>query len=564
MARNMKPGLDTTQREDYGYARISKEDQGLDSRPVEELLEDRRFQILYLAESMETTISPSNVMLEAASATNNAGRQKFLALLELVRVGRVGRLFVPQFDRLMRVEMTDAARIYSVFKASGITLITDAHVWDFSDPDFDYKNQNTYYQSALQARQTVLETSHKLKKNNPIRARKGVQMAGEAAYGIDWVQPIYRNRKLVEPGYYVVVEEEWRVVEEAFRLIQKMGARRIATHFTKLAKTTGWPLTPQGRTIWNHSTILVWIGNPIYCGWPAHRFANVTLKHKVSLHRSKWILSNTEQQIRRYISDKDYVDSKLLTLEEWERLQDLVSSRKQAPTERASSLRGPWLTGILFCSNGRGMTSKQHYYTCDCSQRVDAHAGSGISQPKFESAVKHILKSIIEALPIELIIPEKKKADDRDVLRRQLNLLLKQQIKLAASREGYMGAHGLFVLEEFGEAQLKQNVDENKREIDSVNAEIANLQEALNQPDLSGIVPTLFAVQAVGFNAVWEEMDAPDRKAISRQFLKRIQIVTPTGRYVDKIRVVTQEWVKQYCDVPEEMPVPKNVFRRAD
>jgi hypothetical protein len=307
--------MSSVERGDYGYARISKEDMGLDNRPVEELLQGRKVQIVRLARLHGDTIPDLNILLEAASGTDNSGRAKFLNLLDLVRQGRVRRLYAPQFDRLMRVEMAEAAEIKHAFKAGKVVLHTDAHTWDFGDPDFDYKYEVQFYQSALHARQTVLETSHKLKMNNPIRAARGVQMAGEAAFGIEWIAPVYRNRRLVHEGYYRVIEEEWRIIEEVYRLIWKMGARRIASHFTKLVKETGWPLTPAGKKIWNHTTILFWIGNPIYAGWPAHKFTNPTLKKRVEFPRDEWIWSDSEQNIRRYTSAEDWIDCKILTLE---------------------------------------------------------------------------------------------------------------------------------------------------------------------------------------------------------------------------------------------------------
>ena len=210
------------------------------------------------------------------------------------------------------------------------------------------------------------------------------------------------------------------------------------------------------------------------------------------------------------------------------------------------------------------MICRQDYYACDCRERVDPHKGSGISQPKFEHAVKEIIKAIIEGLPVELMQPEKVKADTKHELRLELNLLLKQQRELMTMREGYMGERGQFILRVYGKDELEHKASESQRKLDNVTEEIVRVQACLAQPDLSAIVPTLFAIQAVGFDAVWKEMDAPDRKVLSRQFLQRVEIIVPPNRYVEQIRVKTQVWVGNYCSVPDLWDLPKKVFRRTE
>lgn len=241
--------LEHSDDDDYGYGRISKEDMGSSNRPVEDLLADRQIQITKLAHLHNVDIPENNMLLEAASGTTNSGRAKFTQLLNLAEEGRIRRLFAPQFDRLMRVEMSDAADIFKAFVAGRILLITDSQIWNFADPDFEYKNGAQFYHAAIQARQTSLETSHKLKENNKIRAPRGVQMSGQSSYGIEWIPAVYRNRKLIQQGYYRIVEDEWKTIELVFSLIPKMGARRVATYFTELASTERWPLTPSGTVV---------------------------------------------------------------------------------------------------------------------------------------------------------------------------------------------------------------------------------------------------------------------------------------------------------------------------
>ena len=59
-------------------------------------------------------------------------------------------------------------------------------------------------------------------------------------------------------------------------------------------------------------------------------------------------------------------------------------------------------------------------------------------------------------------------------------------------------------------------------------------------------------------------MDAPDRKALSRLFLARTEVIAPEGRYVERIKVTAQAWVRDFCEVPNEWQMPKKVYRRAE
>ncbi len=406
------------------YLRKSRADREAEAKGEGDTLTRHRTALLDLAKRMGLIIA--DIYEEVVSGESVAKRPQMQKLLRKVESGRYRGVLVMEVERLARGNTRDQGLVAETFQYSGTKIVTP-----FKTYDPENESDQEYFEFGLfMSRREYKTINRRLQRGREASLREGKYIAGAAPYG-------YVRVKLPrQKGYTLeIVPEEAEAVRLIFRLYvhgerQSDGsAQQYGTSSIARKLDAEGILSPAGGR-WQSCTVRDMILNPTYAGMLRWSY-RPTVRRMVDGERV------TVRPVNREMEAKPGLHSPIVSREDWEEAQKIMSGRAHPPLPGDRQVQNP-LAGLVFCAFcGRSMERRRYRHGRD--MLLCPNPGC----PAVSSALEDVEKGILDALRcwlaeyrIETISspPSGKGSDSVSRLERSVSRLSSSRCVLQAQR----------------------------------------------------------------------------------------------------------------------------------
>ncbi len=482
-----------------GYVRLSRDEEVKDRGvSMEEKLALRREILQEIAKHNRLELPLEAITTEVKSGATLDERPGLLAILERCRTGQTKVLVAFDIDRLTR-DVSDLKRITRSLFAGEVTLLTQRGAYRF-DANFD----TTLLQIMAVLGETELRRySFRRRASNDARTRKGELSCALAPYGYRWDS---KSRKLsAVPG-------EIETVRDIFRMIRLRGCDWVAGELTSqnipppgLRRPDKPRMNSSER--WTGGHIHSMVTNPVYAGYIAKRHTVDRDGGEIKLTRNQWLWSDHQGDWETVVS-----------LEEWEAIQEERSNRTLAGSSRKSAL-----SKLLYCSRGCLMHLTHIDYSCWCQRQGVEHTGCTVKVNAVHEALTEFMCSYIEALPQSAFKPKRRDTDAKTVQMKLYELKRKLREKEATLQDLLSRASFYINLSSVGvagHAKMLQDLDSEivalKSDIGSSEAEALAASQQFDASLLKGIL------SGGGVRKILESGDLDTFRQLARLIIRRV------------------------------------------
>ncbi|KYZ77051.1 serine recombinase [Anaerosporomusa subterranea] len=307
------------------YLRKSREDQESEARGEGETLAKHKNALFRLTKDYGVNIT--KVFEEVVSGESIIHRPEMLQLLKEVGEGKWKSVFCMEIDRLGRGDMEDQGLILRTFKQAKTLIVTPRKVYDLND---EFDEEYTEFE-AFMARKELKIITRRLQGGRLRSVEDGNYLGTLPPYGYQ-IEQNNRKRYLIKnPEQTTPTELIWKLYRTA-----GIGTNKIANELNRLGyrSYTG--------KLWNASSILFILKNPVYAGITAWR----KTEQKKSASPDKRRDTRTrprEEQIWIYNTHEAYV-----TEEEYREVQDMIGMKYHPPYQLINGMTNP-LAGLIKC-----------------------------------------------------------------------------------------------------------------------------------------------------------------------------------------------------------------------
>lgn len=306
------------------YLRKSRADLDAEALGQGETLARHRAALLELAG--RNGFSVGEIYHEIVSGDSIEARPEMLRLLTDVEKGRWAGVLCMDIDRLARGDSADQARISRTFRIAKTLIITPLRVYDTTrDSDEEYVDFELFM-----ARREYKAISRRIMRGRIASAGEGHFIGSVPPFGYDKVK-LEKGR-----GFTLKPNAESETVRLIFAFCAGgLGRRSIARRLDDM----GFPPRSGGK--WSSASISDILRNPVYCGkirWQFRREERASQNGVVTRRRSR----NPDCIMAEGLHPA------IISESEFERVQQIMSSRREPPKTRSAELRNP-LSGLVYC-----------------------------------------------------------------------------------------------------------------------------------------------------------------------------------------------------------------------
>ena len=306
------------------YLRKSRADIDAEALGQGETLARHRAALLELAE--RSGFEVGEIYHEIVSGDSIEARPEMIRLLSDVEKGKWAGVLCMDIDRLARGDSADQARISRTFRITGTLIITPSRIYDTTrDSDEEYVDFELFM-----AHREYKAISRRIMRGRIASAKEGHFIGSTPPFGYDRVK-LEKGR-----GYTLSPNSESETVKLIYKLcIAGMGSRSIARKLDDMAAP------PRSGGAWSSASIADILRNPVYCGKIRWQY------------RREQKLSENGVVVTRRVKGSDYVLAEglhpaIISESDFERVQQIMSSRREPPKTLRSGLRNP-LSGLVYC-----------------------------------------------------------------------------------------------------------------------------------------------------------------------------------------------------------------------
>ena len=308
------------------YLRKSREDQEAEARGEGETLAKHKKALFRLAEDYGANVK--KVFEEVVSGESIIHRPEMLQLLKEIGEGKWKAVLCMEIDRLGRGDMEDQGLILRTFKQAKTLIVTLRKVYDLND---EWDEEYTEFE-AFMARKELKIINRRLQGGRLRSVEDGNYLGTLPPYGYQIEQNNRKRYLLKKPEQMNSTELIWKLYRTA-----GIGTNKIANELNRLGyrSYTG--------KLWNPSSILFILKNPVYAGITAWR----KTEQKKSASPDKKRDTRTrprEEQIWIYNTHEGYV-----TEEEYREVQDMIARKYHPPYQLINGMTNP-LAGLIKCA----------------------------------------------------------------------------------------------------------------------------------------------------------------------------------------------------------------------
>ena len=335
------------------YLRKSRADLELEAMGEEETLARHKRMLENLAAKHNISMDQVTIYHELVSGDSIDERPEMQRLLADVYARKYKGVLVVEVERLARGNTKDQGEVADAFQYSNTEIITPTKVYDPNN-EFDQE----YFEFGLfMSRREYKTIKRRLESGKQSSVEEGNYILSQRTFGFDIVRRSRRDRFLV-PN-----ETEVPLVHMVFDWYTEEG--RSTDWIARKLTAMGVP-TIRKKNEWNKQTVRDMLANPAYIGkvtWNEQR----TVK-KLDEKTGKLV------KRRENTNNKQVFEGKhdgIISVEQFEKAQEITKSRKKAPVKRAYELKNP-LAGLLCC--------------CDCGAMIEYYDPKACPSHKFNTA----------------------------------------------------------------------------------------------------------------------------------------------------------------------------------
>lgn len=313
------------------YARVSTPEQ---ERSGQSLAWQKR-ELPKLAQQAGRTVEPDDIFVEVKSGAKD-DRPEYNRLMARIMEGYYQEVWVVETSRLSRTEdRGEVQRVITALQMFGCVVRTPNSSYDVSTIEGEF----IYDVDSAVNRMERKRIKKRLAMGRLAKLEKGGFFGHIAPTGYKQVRDLEtgKMRFQFDPEAVIPVKKTYEMA------LQGAGGTRILKELTRLGFRT-----KTGKKL-SQSHVYQWLTNPAYAGY-AHLGMSRNSKAK-----------------QRIMVPANYIDKPLVTLEEWETIQDLLASRKNGPKTGifplSSIIRCP-SCGEKMIGAYKGTTVKVRYYNC--------------------------------------------------------------------------------------------------------------------------------------------------------------------------------------------------------
>lgn len=236
---------------DYIYLRKSRKDLEFDNDL--DILARHEKQLLELANKMNLTIPPENILREVVSGENLSERPIMRYLLDKIENGEVRNILCVEIERLSRGNSIDQGIITQSIIMNNVSVHTLQKTYDLQN---EYDEE--YFEFGLfMSRREYKSINRRLKVGIMQSKKEGKWVCSVTPFGYDKV------KLKGEKGFMLVPNEDAETVKLIFNLfLEGNKAPTIAKHLSKLQLKSA-----TGKTKWNDHMVRNILDNEVYKGY---------------------------------------------------------------------------------------------------------------------------------------------------------------------------------------------------------------------------------------------------------------------------------------------------------
>lgn len=455
------------------YLRKSRQDEELEKHNKFDTLARHRKELLEVAKKLKLDIV--DIKQELVSGDSISDRPKMIELLEEVKKGMYDAVLVIHIDRLGRGNLQDQGDILDAFKYSRTKIVTPNKIYDLND---EFDEEYTEFETFM-ARKELKLIKKRLLRGRIRSVKDGKYMGTVPPWG-------YKFHYDENTGYrsLVIDEQIAPLIQEIYRLYieEDMGVGRIATYLNNKGLRTKTGKLFKERTIMNI------LENKTYAGY------------------NRWNQIERTKAGSRKRPENEIIEVKgnhkpLVTLEDWEKVQEIRSKRYRTPKKEGTDFKNQF-AGIVRCaycgsvmaastsyqSNGKKIT----YLRCKACR-----SNGGIEINQFEDELMNALENILISFKDTITSNSDIKDENNklDNYKKILTLLENEQEKINRQRDNLhdLLEQGVYDIDTYLEriSIVNSKIEENKKSILEMKNKIDN-EKSL---DLSyrDLIPTIEA-----------------------------------------------------------------------
>lgn len=322
---------------DYIYLRKSRKDLEFDNDI--DILARHEKQLLELANKMNLTIPPENILREVVSGENLSERPMMQYLLNKIENGEVRNILCVEVERLSRGNSIDQGIITQAIIMNNVSVHTLQKTYDLNN---EYDEE--YFEFGLfMSRREYKSINRRLKVGIMQSKKEGKWVCSVTPFGYDKV------KLKGEKGFMLVPNEDADTVKIIFDLfLEGNKAPTIAKHLSELKLKSA-----TGRTDWNDTMVRNILNNEVYKGYIVinkRKTIKSVSNNKITLSRP---VNNTYQLIKGL--HKPIVSEEIF--DKCKALKNIAAPK----VHKDKKLKNPF-AGLIYCGLcGKAMIRKPKY-----------------------------------------------------------------------------------------------------------------------------------------------------------------------------------------------------------
>lgn len=398
------------------YLRKSQMDRDYEELSVEETL--KRHKKILQDFTTKKRLNVTVILEEVVTGESLSERPQMMKALELINTGQFDGIVCMDIDRLSRGSSFDTGYIMQVLQVNNCKIITPDKTYDLNNESDEQFADMKFMFSRFEFK-TI---SKRLISGRNTSASEGKYLGSKPPYGYEIVKLQGDKGNTLK-----VIPEEAAVVQMIYDMYtsENIGHNTIAWRLNQMHIKTKTGKDWTGTSVNNVTRNIVYTGK---IPW-----RRLTLEKRIE----------NGKLVKKRVLHDDYevhqgLHEPIITEEQYELVQQLKAERNVSPTKIGTTLQNPFAT-IMFCEKCGtrikwATSSKKHKNTaprfkcyiegrgCDCKSTRAFEVEEAIV-----SEMRKWLDGYILTLENKEVVPDNTLETARDMLKKELNELVKQQ-----------------------------------------------------------------------------------------------------------------------------------------
>lgn len=456
------------------YLRKSQMDRDYEDLSVEETL--KRHKKILEEFTTRKRLNVTVILEEVVTGESLSARPQMMKALELINTGEFAGIVCMDIDRLSRGSSFDTGYIMQVLQVNQCKIITPDKTYDLSnEADEQFADMKFMF-----SRFEFKTISKRLMNGRNVSASEGKYLGSRPPYGYE-IEKIKGDKG----NTLKIVPSEAKIVQLIYDMYtsENIGRRTIAHRLNLMHIPT------QTGKKWTDCSVNNVLRNIVYTG--KIPWKRLTVEKRIVDGRL----------IKKRVEHDDYevhegLHEAIITDEQYQTAQHLTSERWASPTKIGTEIKNPFGT-IMFCEKCgtriKYTTSSKKYKNtaprfkclnegneCDCKSTRAFEVEEAIV-----SEMRKWLNGYILTLENKEIIPDNTLETARDMLKKELNELVKQQDQICDLLET-----GVYTVQMFTKrnSKLQEDIDRITSDIEDLEQQI--LQKRQSEVTQENIIPS--------------------------------------------------------------------------